>query len=564
MLIATLLTGVPVIILLILQWRLIGQLRTASTDVVQQAVDDSAEVLAQQIRHDFGWPAFNLLERIDHRDVRDLRFAGIAKTLAERASHLEFIDRVFIWSKDQTAPIAIPGCDLPSTQVYFFTVRSDNGEEPRYPVRCNPPLSAAIRAKGVELAGLRNSFTLSEETVDQERYHTVYHYLFDQTEQRLGLAAFVGFTVNQRDLTAHYFPRAVAAAIGRVRQSTQYSIPALAMSIIDDRGQEVYRSGRSLFANYDGEARFPFLFFNTDLLESLGPAPPPIRYWTVRTGFVEGNISGFVLRQTRLQQVLWLVIVLVALVGVGLTVRATIREARVVQLQSEFMSSVSHDLKTPLAKIQLFAETLESGRARSPEKAQEYYSIIRSQSLKLGHMIGTMLEFAKIQAGARQYQLEEIDFVPVVRSALAAFEDELTLKNFEVETSFPDHEVPIHGNSDGLQQLLDNLISNAIKYSSEVRYLFVGVAIDGSHATVEIADRGIGIPRSEQRRIFRKFYRVRSDAAHPATTGSGLGLSIVTHVARAHAATISVDSERGRGSSFKVRLPLIAAEAART
>ena len=112
--------------------------------------------------------------------------------------------------------------------------------------------------------------------------------------------------------------------------------------------------------------------------------------------------------------------------------------------------------------------------------------------------------------------------------------------------------------------MLNNLISNAIKYSSDVRYLFVGLATDGSNTTLEIADRGIGIPRAEQRRIFRKFYRVRGDAAHPGATGSGLGLSIVTHVARAHAATISVESERGRGSRFKVRLPLIVGEAART
>ena len=298
------------------------------------------------------------------------------------------------------------------------------------------------------------------------------------------------------------------------------------------------------------------------MLESLSPQRPEIRYWTVRSGYADADVATFVDRQMRQQQALWAVIALVALAGVAVIVRATVREARVSDLKADFMASVSHELKTPLAKIQLFAETLESGRARTPEKANEYYSIIRIQAKKLGYLIGMMLDFAKIEAGVRQYEIEEISLQPVVETALSSFEDELALKGFHVETAFATREIAVLGNTEGLHQLFANLISNAIKFAGDRPYLFVGVSTDGRDALVEVADRGIGIPRREQRKIFRKFYRVSGEAGTTHAPGSGLGLAIVAHVARAHGASVTVESTPGRGARFIVRIPLLDQEVA--
>jgi signal transduction histidine kinase len=555
--------GVPLLALFALQWRFMGQLRASSTLVLRQASDDAAEELAQRIRRDFGWPAFNLLERINHAQVRALDFDGIAQTLNERADHLQFIDRLFVWSRNSRGSdgaAVSAGCTPPQV----FLLAAPRPDAPRgVTVTCDPRLSPAILKTGIELARLRSSFTLASEAVGERDYQTVYHFLWDQTEQRLGLSAFIGFTIDLDYVRTVYFPRAVAAeAAMEQRRNRRFAVPALVLSIIDEGGSEVYRSGRSLAHDYDGEARFPLLFFDTDLLESLSPQRPDIRYWAVRSGYADADGATFVDRQMRQQQALWAVIALVALAGVAVTVRATAREARVSELKADFMASVSHELKTPLAKIQLFAETLESGRTRTPEKAQEYYSIIRIQAKKLAYLIGTMLDFAKIEAGVRQYQIEEISLQPVVQAALASFADELALKAFHVETAFAAREIAIRGNTEGLHQLFANLVSNAIKFSGDRRDLFVGVNTDGRDAVVAVADRGIGIPRREQRKIFRKFYRVSGDGNTTCAPGSGLGLAIVAHVARAHGASVSVESAPGAGARFTVRIPLLEPDAA--
>lgn len=556
--------GVPLLALFALQWRFMGQLRASSTLVLRQASDDAAEELAQRIRRDFGWPAFNLLERINHAQVRALEFDGIAQTLNERADHLQFVDRVFVWSRsyrDSDAAAASTGCTQPQAVFFLVVPRSDAPRSAT--VSCDPRLSPAILKTGIELARLRSSFTLASEAVGQHDYQTVYHFLWDQTEQRLGLSAFMGFTIDLDDVRTKYFPRVVAAeAAVEQRRNRRFAMPALVLSIVDEAGSEVYRSGRSLAHDYDGEARFPFLFFDTELLESLSPQRPDVRYWTVRSGYADADASTFVDHQMRQQQALWAVIALVALAGVAVILRATVREARVSELKADFMASVSHELKTPLAKIQLFAETLESGRTRTPEKAKEYYAIIRMQAKKLAYLIGMMLDFAKIEAGVRQYQIEEISLQPVVETAVASFGDELALKGFQVETSFAAREIAIRGNTEGLQQLFANLISNAIKFSGDRRYLFVGIRIDGRDAVVEVADRGIGIPRREQRKIFRKFYRVSGEAGTTHAPGSGLGLAIVAHVARAHGASVSVESAPGNGARFSVRIAILDQEVA--
>jgi two-component system phosphate regulon sensor histidine kinase PhoR len=276
----------------------------------------------------------------------------------------------------------------------------------------------------------------------------------------------------------------------------------------------------------------------------------------VRTGYEEGEIAALAHRETMQQRWAWLLVGLVAVVGIVLTARATARDMLLAHMKSEFVASVSHDLKTPLAKIQLFAETLESGRVRSPEKAETYYRVIGAQARKLSIMIGELLDFSKIESGVREYPLEELDLCAVLRSALEMFEDELSRGRFTADISIPDIEVPVLANGEGLQQLFSNLISNALKYSPAERFLRVSLSTANGWARIELTDHGIGIPRGEQQKIFGKFYRGKGAVAM-AATGSGIGLAIAENVVNAHEGTISVNSVPGQGSTFVVDLPLL-------
>jgi signal transduction histidine kinase len=417
----------------------------------------------------------------------------------------------------------------------------------------NPRLSSILEAEARQSGAMRKNFALSYLNFNGRTYHVVYHFLYDEDERRV-LRGAEGFLADPDHLRQHYFGEIVAMR-GRAK-TPNAGIPTMAMSILNDDGAEVSRSGRSLLTNYESEVRFPFLFFDPDLFDSLSPYRPQVRYWTVRTGYEAGDVANIARQASANQRGAWVLVGLVAIGGIVSIAAATVAQLRLAQMQSEFVASVSHDLKTPLAKIQLFAETLESGRARTPEKAEIYQHRIGAQARKLSQLIGALLDFSKFEAGVRHYPVEEIDLRPLIRNCADMFEDELGQDGYTVEVTLPPSEVAVLANGDGLQQLFGNLISNAIKYSPRERFLRIALSTVNGCAVVEVTDHGMGIPPREQRKIFKKFYR-GDEAVAMAVPGSGIGLAIVKHLARAHRGKVFVISTRGRGSTFRVELPMI-------
>jgi signal transduction histidine kinase len=546
------LTGMSFVALFALGLRSLNNFEIALARVLRDGARNAAELTAQQIQRDFKSPVFNLLEQIDHPAIRNFELGAIAETLARRSGQFPMIATFFVWSAAST--------DEAHAVRFFSTAASPadraaegsasgDGETERF--YRNPALATLLQARARQDAPLRKNYALAYLTVDGRTYHAVIHFIYDETVGT-GLRGFVGFLADTDHLRRHYFQDLAS----RWSLNGQRDYPALAVSILDDQGVEVSRLGRSLRDHYDAEARFPFLFFDIDLFESLSPLHPEVHYWTVRTGYEEGPIAALAHRETMPQRWAWLFFGLVAVAGIVLTARATARDMLLAHMKSEFVASVSHDLKTPLAKIQLFADTLQSGRVRSREKAENYYRVISAQARKLSIMIGELLDFSKIESGVREYPLEELDVCAVLRSTLEMFEDELSRGLFTVEISIPDVEVPVLANGEGLQQLFANLISNALKYSPNERFLRVALSTANGWARIELTDRGIGIPRGEQQKIFGKFYRGKGAVAM-AATGSGIGLAIAENVVNAHEGTISVNSVPGQGSTFIVDLPLL-------
>ena len=243
--------------------------------------------------------------------------------------------------------------------------------------------------------------------------------------------------------------------------------------------------------------------------------------------------------------------------GVFFVARVAAREVRLAELKSNFVSSVSHDLKTPLALIQLFAETLELGRLKNTERAHEYYRIINSEARKLTRLINNILDFSRIEAGLRRYKSEPADLTTLTRRTLESLESQFRQNQFTVTTRFAPHMPAVVLDEEAAEQALENLLSNAMKYSPEHREILVEVDHVDGFGRVRVTDRGIGIPPRQQRRIFRKFYRVESDAGS-GPQGCGLGLAIVDHVMRAQGGFVRVDSEPGRGSTFTLHFPVFA------
>src|SRR5215217_6809056 len=241
--------------------------------------------------------------------------------------------------------------------------------------------------------------------------------------------------------------------------------------------------------------------------------------------------------------------------GLVLTYRSVNKQVALARLKSDFVSNVSHELRTPLALIRLYAETLELGRITTEGKKHEYYSIIRKESERLSALINNILDFSRIEAGAKEYDFRDTDIAELVRNTLDSYRFQIEQQGFALEEQIDPGIPKMKVDREAIARALVNLVNNALKYSDNEKFLGVKLYRDNAVLKLEVSDRGIGIERNEQSRIFEKFYRTCDPLVHN-TKGSGLGLSLVRHITHAHGGQVEVESTPGRGSKFTLSLPL--------
>jgi signal transduction histidine kinase len=243
------------------------------------------------------------------------------------------------------------------------------------------------------------------------------------------------------------------------------------------------------------------------------------------------------------------------LAGLYLVYANVRRELHLSRLKSDFVANVSHELKTPLALIRLFAETLELGRAPGEEKKRQYYRVIDKESQRLTQLINNILDFSRIEAGRREYRFVPADLGAVVRDVVESYRFPIEQHGFSFDVSIAEDLPDLEIDPAAVSQALINLVHNAMKYSADKKYVGLTVRRDAERVLVSVKDRGIGIPRAEQKKIFEKFYRVENSLVHT-TKGSGLGLALVQHIMDAHGGSVELVSAPGEGSTFTLVFPL--------
>ncbi len=242
------------------------------------------------------------------------------------------------------------------------------------------------------------------------------------------------------------------------------------------------------------------------------------------------------------------------LAGIGFLFYATWKESRANELKSDFISNVSHELKTPLSLIRMFGELLAMGKLKSPEKAQEYADIITREAERLSRLIDNVLDFARMERGRVAYEFHPGRLDEVVERSLDVYRHRVEREGLKLTTKIDPDLPETMLDENAMTLLLLNLLENAVKYGKGE--IAVYLTRQGNTLRLVVGDQGPGIPAEEHKRIFDRFYRSR-EARGTNVRGSGIGLSLVKHIAEAHGGSVTVDSEPGKGAAFIVDIPLV-------
>jgi signal transduction histidine kinase len=233
--------------------------------------------------------------------------------------------------------------------------------------------------------------------------------------------------------------------------------------------------------------------------------------------------------------------------------RAVSRELAAARLQSDFVSAVSHEFRTPLTSMRQFTEMLVEDESLPPEKRRLFYGAQDRATRRLSRLVESLLDFGRMEAGARPYRLERLDAGRMVKTIVEEFKQEINPANLVIECAVPDEDPVVKADREALAQALWNLLDNAVKYSGDSAVIHVEVE-PGNPVAIRVRDQGFGIPPSERKRIFRKFVRGSSAKAY-GVKGTGIGLAMVKRIVDAHGGKVVVESEPGKGSTFAILLP---------
>jgi signal transduction histidine kinase len=246
----------------------------------------------------------------------------------------------------------------------------------------------------------------------------------------------------------------------------------------------------------------------------------------------------------------------ILLFGFLLSFRAVSHELELARMKSDFVSTISHEFKSPLTSIRQISEMLQNKRVPSEERREKYYDILVDQSDRLSLLINNVLDFSKLEEGKRKFQFESVNLETFLEDIITTMQHRIQHEGFsiqkEIESSLP----VIKIDKSAISQAIYNLIDNAIKFSGEKREIILRGYSEDGHINFSVQDFGVGIKSEDLDKIFDRFYRCGEELTRT-VKGSGLGLTIVKQIVEAHGGTIEVNSEPEKGSTFTIQLPVV-------
>lgn len=513
------------------------------TMLVDRQADETLALLAAAINRDMKAAQLSVLVPINHEAlVLDPPF-DLATVFARAFARFPYPESFFAWK---------PGAGSDGLAVFFnradrpppWAVGVPHGPYPVV-IHRNLPAARTLIDTSRQHARYGKPFALFDADLGGARYQTVVHLLYNGTK-RGELYGLVGFTVNLAWVRHNYFSQ-LTTQVARIGGEPD----SMSLTVLDEVGRPVASAGPPPLAGPPKQRSFPLLFFDPSLLSSLPTDESHIVHWRARV--LPGREPTFTRALAGAKRTLWFLAVaaLVTILALVLTARTVRVAARLASIRSEFVSTVTHELKTPLASIRLVGETLNKGRYRSVETIREYAALLSHQAQRLTMLVDNLLMYGRITDAKQLYSFEPLRIGELAEEAVETFHPLLAELGFEVQIDVPGDLPAVRGDRRAIVLLLENLIDNGLKYSDGQRTLAIRVCAQDTRVRVEVTDRGIGISEQEIPKLFEKYYR-----AHNATKpGSGLGLAIARQIVEDHGGRIAIRSRPGQGTTVAVTLP---------
>jgi len=286
------------------------------------------------------------------------------------------------------------------------------------------------------------------------------------------------------------------------------------------------------------------------------PFPEYLPQWEL---LLSENRPGFIVTLMKAGSGIYLfafiLIVLLMLLGFAFIMYTLNIELRLNKLKSEFISNVSHELKSPLTSIRMMTEMLHHNRVETEERKSAYYSAMLEESEHLSHLIDNILDFSKMEDERKKYELTDLNLDELLVKFLESTRERMKELGLNIRYDSPDRVPLIRGDRDAILQVFYNLVDNAMKFSGSSKQIDISLIPGDNEIVFCVKDNGIGIPAKDQEKIFERFYR-GSEPQRMGIKGSGIGLAIVKKIIEAHKGHLTLESKPGEGSTFTVRIPV--------
>lgn len=390
-------------------------------------------------------------------------------------------------------------------------------------------------------------FAIFETVLDGRPYQVIARLLY-RTSRRATLQRVFGFVVNLEWARSAYLSE-LTEVVGQIATSEE----RLAVAIVDDEGRLLAGTPEALRSDSAVVRRVRALFCDP-ALDLLDPdATRPGGYWTVHVSSPGGAARLLAMRGADWTITVTAVAALSLGVGLLLAGRALRASADLAKVRSDFVATVTHELKTPLATLRIVGETLSRGRLTNRADIQDYAHLVDQEAKRLSRLVDNLLAYSRVTDVSEVYSFEPVAVADMVDDVLRGFHPQFAQNGFELAVNIPPDLPPVRGDRTALGLVFDNLIDNAMRYSGENRWIGIQARQTRHEVHIDVADRGVGIPADEVSSIQRRFVRGANAASH----GSGLGLAIVTRIVKDHGGTLHIDSLTGAGTTVSVSLPLM-------